>query len=114
MTYAKDDNEWQRLVLERCDGRCSWPGCNSTWELAGHHVIDRRYKALRLALENGVVLCGSHHSLLHTLGKLRERASILLVGSRTYSQLLEVTYSVSDEKSDTGAMPSSGDNQSCL
>lgn len=91
MTYAKDDSEWQGRVLARCGGQCLWPGCNSTWGLAGHHVIDRRYKELRLVVENGVALCVKHHGLMHDLGILvREKASRLLIGDRVYAALQEL------------------------
>lgn len=86
-TYAKDDIDWQAQVLSKCDGRCSWPGCNSTWGVAGHHIFDRRRIELRLVVENGVRLCAKHHQVIQTSGNRRERMSILLVGKRMYSEL---------------------------
>jgi hypothetical protein len=111
-TIAKDDADWQRQVLERCGGRCSWPGCNSKWELAGHHVIDRRHKELRLIVENGAGLCGKHHSLLQTLGKHREQISRLLIGSCTYSRLLKAVRLDLNQKDGVMRMPSSRDIES--
>jgi len=89
-TVALDDADFQAKVLERCDGRCSWPGCNSSWGVAGHHIFDRRHSLLRLVIENGVGLCAIHHQLIQTaVPEVRERMSILLVGKKTYLALSE-------------------------
>jgi hypothetical protein len=87
MTYATDDADWQEKVVSRANGRCVWLGCNSELNVAGHHVIDRRYSATRLVLENGVCLCGAHHNLLHSAGRQRSHISVILVGARRYAEL---------------------------
>lgn len=87
-TIAKNDNDWQLQVFERCGGQCAWAGCNSTWGLWGHHVFSRRYEATRLVVENGVGLCGKHHSFIEQLFlEEKKTASILLIGSKTYRML---------------------------
>lgn len=90
-TIAKNDNDWQLQVFERCGGQCAWAGCNSTWGLWGHHVFSRRYGIMRLIVENGVGLCGKHHSFIEQLSpEEKKTASILLIGNRMYKALGEI------------------------
>jgi len=56
---SKYDKLWSALVRKR-DGRCLV--CGKTDYLAAHHYIRRGVKATRLALENGITLCPSHHT----------------------------------------------------
>lgn len=87
-TYAKSDEDWQKQVCGDYR-KCAWPGCGSTWQSAGHHIFDRRHKPLRLVIENGICLCGKHHSSIEAMTPdLRERASILLVGKMRYKDLV--------------------------
>lgn len=109
MTYAKSDTDWQRLVCERAGRRCVWPGCGSSWNAAGHHVFDRRYSELRLVLENGVCLCGVHHTTIGT-APIRKRAAMskLLVGVNLYEELSSLK-SGSNHADHIEVPPSSGD-----
>lgn len=88
LSYAESDADWQEKVCSPSDSRCVWPGCGSKWESAGHHIFDRRDSKLRLVIENGVCLCGKHHSFIGTAPrKQRKELSILLIGRRIYSIL---------------------------
>lgn len=58
---AKADELFSKLVRER-DGRCQWPGCQST-KIYTHHIFSRRYLQTRWDMENGISLCVHHHSL---------------------------------------------------
>ena len=55
---AKLDKLWSKAVVDRDKGvcqKCGEPGDNP------HHVILRRYMAVRHDLLNGVTLCVDHH-----------------------------------------------------
>jgi len=56
---SKYDKLWSKAIRER-DKRCLV--CGKTEYLAAHHFIRRGVKSTRLALENGITLCPSHHT----------------------------------------------------
>jgi hypothetical protein len=58
---AKADELFSKLVRAR-DGRCQWPGCQST-TIYTHHIFSRRYLQTRWDMENGISLCVYHHTL---------------------------------------------------
>jgi hypothetical protein len=112
MIYATNDADWQEKVCARSDGRCIWPGCGSKWNAAGHHVFDRRFKELRLVLENGICLCGLHHQKIGTAPEqLREKLSKLLMGPKIYLELKDLLHSKPDniEAAGKNSLPSSRD-----
>jgi hypothetical protein len=56
---SKYDKLWSLKVRGR-DKRCLV--CGKTEYLAAHHYIRRGVKSTRLALDNGITLCPSHHT----------------------------------------------------
>jgi len=92
MTTADDDRDWSRRVFSRYNGKCAWPGCKCTFGIGGHHVIPRGLYALRLIVENGVLLCTKHHGIVEE-AKGTKRYDIMirmLIGSRRYEALREL------------------------
>ena len=57
----KKDREFQEAVC--AGGKCA--KCGSRWQLSGHHIIPRRFRATRWDLENAVCLCFTHHRWAH-------------------------------------------------
>jgi len=120
LLYAADDNDWSIKVKEQCDGQCVWPGCGNR-EVDPHHIIDRWHSQLRLYLKNGVGLCRRHHTIVEQAGSLvRRRLSILIVGQKTYSELMDLLQTTSQtcqtttdpdngKQSSKSKMPSSRD-----
>ena len=53
------DALWQRCIVGTWHGHCA--RCQSTWQVAGHHLVPRRFQATRHDLMNGVCLCGTCH-----------------------------------------------------
>lgn len=64
---GKADAEWSRRVRAR-DPVCRL--CLARPTVNAHHVIDRRHKATRLDLENGVGLCYKCHVFVEALSKV--------------------------------------------
>jgi len=58
--------DWVRAVKER-DSGCQFPGCAETrCRLELHHVYPKgKWPDLRLAPENGLLLCSTHHRRWH-------------------------------------------------
>ena len=56
--------EVRRQVLERDGRRCQFPGCSMRFRLGLHHIIFRSQGGQHVP-ENLVVLCDSHHTLIH-------------------------------------------------
>ena len=54
----------RRVVMERDDQRCRFPGCEAARFLDVHHVVHWADGG-RTDADNLVVLCGSHHRMLH-------------------------------------------------
>ena len=58
----KADNEWKRVIRERDLYACRY--CQETEkQLHAHHIIGRRITQIRYNLDNGLLLCASHHTL---------------------------------------------------
>ena len=55
-----------RRALELRDGGCAFPGCDRPprW-CTGHHIEGWWAKHGHTKLDNGVLLCGHHHRLIH-------------------------------------------------
>lgn len=53
------DSLWRNRVYERCYGRCIM--CGSTSSLECHHIIKRRFRNTRWDINNGALLCQTHH-----------------------------------------------------
>lgn len=57
--------KWRKDVRKRDKHTCQWPGCSSSKKLQVHHIkrwsdsIDLRYH-----IDNGILLCKFHHSLI--------------------------------------------------
>jgi hypothetical protein len=58
----------QRRALARRDGGCTYPGCTipPQW-CEAHHVVHWLHGGLT-ALDNGALLCGRHHTVVHERG----------------------------------------------
>jgi 5-methylcytosine-specific restriction protein A len=64
---------WRNGVFKRAGGRCQVPGCGrSEPRMFADHVIERRDGGALLDPANGMLMCGSHHSL-KTAAKRAER-----------------------------------------
>lgn len=59
----------QRIALFERDGACSWPGCGSMpgWTHA-HHINWWEHDAGETNIDNGAMLCSSHHLRIHDNG----------------------------------------------
>jgi hypothetical protein len=64
---GKADTEWSRKIRAR-DVICRL--CKSRLTVNAHHIIDRRHKATRLLLKNGVGLCFMCHQFVEALSKV--------------------------------------------
>jgi hypothetical protein len=55
----------QRRALAARDGGCVWPGCTAppSW-CEAHHVVEWSNGG-KTDIDNGVLLCGAHHHMLH-------------------------------------------------
>jgi len=54
---------WRRLVRERDNFKCQWPGCEGQGRLEVHHIKTwGSYPGLRYDLSNGITLCKKCHS----------------------------------------------------
>jgi hypothetical protein len=92
MTYAEDDRDWSAKVFIKYSGKCVWPGCGSTFGLGGHHIIPRGLRALRLVVENGILMCTGHHDIVEK-AKGTKRYDIMmsmLAGKHRYDELKEL------------------------
>ena len=86
---AKLDKLWSLLVKHRAGWRCEYCGSREK-VLNSHHIYSRSNRSTRWDLENGVCLCGKHHTIIQTAGrKRRELMSRLLIGDRMYDLLEE-------------------------
>ncbi len=55
----------QMRALEQAPGgHCQYPGCSATRELQGHHMILDTHGG-QAVLDNMILLCPRHHTLLH-------------------------------------------------
>lgn len=69
----KDLQAWAKQVKERDGWRCQWFDCGFCRNVMDRQLVTAHHKALRsarpdlrLVLENGVTLCWSRHSWIHT------------------------------------------------
>lgn len=54
--------EWAKVVKERAGFQCEWCGrAGKAAYLNSHHIVSRKFKPLRLLLENGICLCAKCH-----------------------------------------------------
>lgn len=56
--HSKEHKEWRKALLERDEGCIV---CGSTERLNAHHLIPKNFKKFRSDINNGVLLCASHH-----------------------------------------------------
>ena len=56
---TKEHKDWRRDLIAR-DGACVV--CGKTERLSAHHLIPKNIIKFRSDINNGIVLCGSHHS----------------------------------------------------
>jgi hypothetical protein len=54
----------QRRALRHRDGGCAWPGCDRTRHLHAHHICHHADGG-PTDIDNGVLLCGTHHRQTH-------------------------------------------------
>ena len=54
----------QMRALVKRSKHCQYPGCTSTHELQGHHILPDGHGGTR-ELENLLLLCTRHHRHLH-------------------------------------------------
>jgi hypothetical protein len=59
------DSLFQQACKLRDGNRCQVPGCNRLASGGVHHLIPRKYKAVRHYMPNGVSLCIEHHVEIH-------------------------------------------------
>jgi 5-methylcytosine-specific restriction endonuclease McrA len=79
---SKYDKVWSKAVRDR-DKRCLV--CGKTEYLAAHHFIRRGVKSTRLALDNGITLCPSHHTFSSDFSAHRTPESFKRWFEETYS-----------------------------
>jgi hypothetical protein len=56
------DRVWRSEIKQRDGWRCIWPDCGRRGGLEVHHVFSRGYSATKTDPDNGVTLCGEHHT----------------------------------------------------
>ncbi len=54
----------QMRALIKRSKHCQYPGCSATRELQGHHIIHDA-RGGKAVLDNMILLCPRHHTLLH-------------------------------------------------
>ncbi len=54
----------KRALYKRAGGHCQYPGCTAKRELEGHHIILDTAGG-KAVLDNMILLCPRHHTLLH-------------------------------------------------
>ncbi len=70
VAYAKKAapfSKRDRLILQGRDRCCVIPGCGSTRNLVGHHIVHREHNG-QSTIDNGATVCASCHRLLHEGG----------------------------------------------
>jgi len=56
---------WRISVFKRDNFTCKYPGCNSKNKIQSHHIIRWADSiSLRFCVNNGIVLCKDHHTLV--------------------------------------------------
>lgn len=91
MEKSKEDRDrlWSQAVQELYNGRCII--CQSSWNTAAHHVVGRGHLETRWLLENGIWICGDHHSYLHNLiFKEMYIVHSILIGQDTLKALFDL------------------------
>lgn len=69
--------KWRRLVRERDDFQCQWPGCSSKSRLQVHHIKTwGAYPGLRYDISNGITLCRQCHDMIK--GKERDYETLFI------------------------------------
>jgi hypothetical protein len=58
-------DRYQRIALAQRDGGCVWPGCDRPPALCEAHHLCPWSQGGPTDLNNGVLVCGFHHRLLH-------------------------------------------------
>jgi hypothetical protein len=76
----KKDKEFQVACLQRDRYRCQAPGCNILAQ-AVHHMIHRRFKAVRHYPLNGVSLCSGCHREIHE-GKNKDALRLAIINNK--------------------------------
>ena len=57
--------KWRQAVYRRDGYRCQFPECGISERINAHHIKTwADWPALRFVLQNGITLCGRHHSLV--------------------------------------------------
>lgn len=93
-TYLPTDEAWSKAVKERDNYHCRWFGCTLKGTQAAH-AIARWNPALKLALEDGVTLCATHHRILDHQERLRRRETLkLLLGKTLFDRLFKASYKI--------------------
>jgi predicted restriction endonuclease len=57
--------QWRKDIRKRDKHKCQWPGCSTSKKLHVHHI--KRWSdsvGLRYHIDNGILLCKFHHSLI--------------------------------------------------
>jgi hypothetical protein len=55
----------QKLAIAARDGGCAWPGCDAPAEWCEVHHVTYRRNGGTTDIDNGILLCGPHHHVLH-------------------------------------------------
>ena len=58
----------QRIALAERDGGCAWPGCTQTLAWADAHHLQWWSHGGQTDIQNGIMLCPSHHHRIHDNG----------------------------------------------
>ncbi len=57
--------QWRISVYQRDKFRCRWPSCRSNKKLNAHHILEwSTNPLLRFNVQNGITLCGKHHTMV--------------------------------------------------
>ena len=79
--------EWRRVVLDRDKVCCV---CGSSLDLEAHHMNCMKYfPGQREDIDNGITLCGKHHSIFHNSYKSSFRQKCTKKEFKNFLELLE-------------------------
>lgn len=52
---------WRTVLIKQRGEKCQYPRCSETKMINAHHIVDKHNYLLRYDLENGFLLCQTHH-----------------------------------------------------
>ena len=92
----KADNAWSAMIKRKLGRKCYWPGCNKTFNIQAHHVINGRTSyATRFDENNGIPICWGHHNFraeTKTGIQILNKIMINLIGKKEFKRIESLAF----------------------